>query len=180
MFCRCLKRLLLPVIQLKKLRRRSFRVRDDKSSSSILSSVTWGTGAHRYTSCWYECSNWHNWDPWELIQHSAHRPCQFIWQCGSTDIRCAFVYVLSTCEAMYFSNGLSTLGELTIGLSLRWSCGGSSFSSCLPLKLWTTHTTWKHKKLLHYLREKTGFSMVWWYSNVHNAKFPTQFTLKTV
>lgn len=57
---------------------------------------------------------------------------------ASTDFSCAFVI---TCEAMYFSNGLSTLGELIIGLSLRLSCGGSSFSRCLPLKLWTTHTT---------------------------------------
>lgn len=46
-----------------------------------------------------------------------------------------------TCTDVTFSKGLSTRGMLIIGICARLSVCICSFSGCLPLKLFTTHTT---------------------------------------
>lgn len=46
-----------------------------------------------------------------------------------------------TCTDVTFSKGLSTRGMLIIGICARLSMWRCSFSGCLPLKLFTTHTT---------------------------------------
>ena len=48
-----------------------------------------------------------------------------------------------TCEAMYFSRGLSIRPMFRMAVLVRCSAGDSSLSSNLPLKLWTTHTTYR-------------------------------------
>lgn len=54
---------------------------------------------------------------------------------------CTCVWLL-TCEAIYFSRGLSIRPMFSMAvLGLCCSAGDSSVSSNLPLKLWTTHTT---------------------------------------
>lgn len=49
-----------------------------------------------------------------------------------------------TCEAMYFSRGLSSVPMFSMAVLGCNSAGQSSLSSSLPLKLWTTHTTYRN------------------------------------
>ena len=51
-----------------------------------------------------------------------------------------------TCTDVTFSKGLSTRGMLIIGSCARLSVCICSFSGCLPLKLFTTHTTYNFRK----------------------------------
>ena len=51
-----------------------------------------------------------------------------------------------TCTDVTFSKGLSTRGMLIIGSCARLSVCVCSFSGCLPLKLFTTHTTYNFRK----------------------------------
>lgn len=81
-----------------------------------------------------------------------------LFRAGVCSKRCAVL----TCEAIYFSRGLSIRPMFSMPVLGRCSPGESSLSSNLPLKLWTTHTTYN-----------THRESKFWYTHIWTHVTPT-------
>lgn len=75
-------------------------------------------------------------------------------------------------EKITFSKGLSTRGMLIIGIWDRLSMWECSCSGCLPLKLFTTHTTCKEKEnITSFLKDCNRFDPKHLHSFYHVLRY---------